>query len=169
MLVLSSLSPLYILWIIRGNAVIPDAWIIGSATVLVLGSYGVLAWRIHTARQQADYKDLSVHQIKDHREHLLTYLVATMLPLYDANLTTRREAAAILAAFVFVVFLFWHMNLHYMNPLFAVFRYHILSIEPSDDSDPSYILITRRSSLRPGSSVRALRISNTVFLELTNT
>lgn len=164
MLVVSGLSPLYILWMLRGMRPIPDTYLIGGGVTLVIVSYAFLWGRICRAKRQNDRKELTIASPTDHREHLLTYLVAVMLPLYDANLGSFREALAGLGAFLFVVFIFWHMQLHYINPVFAVLDYRIFSFEGPGSAAP-LVLITRKHSVRSLSNIRALRLSNTVYLD----
>src|SRR5262249_19067558 len=95
-------------------------------------------------------------------------LFAMLIPLYDANVGSLRDAAATIIAFVFIVFLFWHLNLHYMNVLFALFGYRVFTIRPLASAiggrEP-FVLLTTRSSLPAGVQVDAYRISDTVYFE----
>ena len=74
--------------------------------------------------------ELSIGDAEDHRDHLLVYLFTMLLPLYSASISTWREFGAALAAVAFVVFLFWHLNLHYVNLLFAFKGYHVFTLFP---------------------------------------
>jgi len=101
--------------------------------------------------------------------HLLVYLFAMLLPLYSVNLGNERELLAVAAAFVFIVFLFWHMNLHYMNIVFAALGYRVYTIEMAGRHGAprnSVILLSKRTAPPPtGASIDGLRISDTVFVE----
>ncbi|MCK5245144.1 MAG: hypothetical protein KAJ90_07730, partial [Desulfobacterales bacterium] len=106
-----------------------------------------------------------------HRNHLLVYLFAILLPFYTADLGTYRDLAAALAAVGFIVFLFWHLNLHYMNLLFAVFGYRVFTVNPPTDNNPltglvSQVLITRRPLVLPGEHLVVYGLSDTVTLEV---
>jgi hypothetical protein len=86
-------------------------------------------------------------------------------------LATWRDLAALLVALGFIVFLFWHLNLHYMNVLFAALGYRVFTIYPPSDGNPlsgkiSQVLITRRVDLSTGQHVIAYRLSDTVFFEV---
>ena len=75
-----------------------------------------------------------------------------------------------LAALVFIVFLFWHLNYHYMNIVFALRGYRVLNVlSPDRGSERSsmvnFALITRRSSVQPNERLVVYRLSNTVYLE----
>ncbi len=170
LMVLSSISPLFILWAIRGNNLIPDRWFIGFCAAMVVVPNGFLWLRIRTARKHADKRDLTVGTADDHRDHILVYLFAMLLPFYSEDLGTWRDLGATVAALAFIVFLFWHLNLHYMNLVFAAFGFRVFTIYPPADGNPltgktRQALITRRVSLGPGDRVVAYRLSDTVYLE----
>jgi hypothetical protein len=169
-MVLSSISPLFILWAIRGNSLIPDAWFIGFCALMIVAPNAFLWLRIRTARRQADKRELTVGQADDHRDHILVYLFAMLLPFYSEDLSTWRDLSATIAALAFIVFLFWHLNLHYMNLVFAVRGLRVFTVYPPVDGNPltgktRHAVITRRVSLAPGDKLVAYRLSDTVYLE----
>jgi len=171
MMVLSSLSPLFILWAIRGIGLVQDAWLISVATLMVVLPNIFLWVRIWTAKRLKEKREITIGTAEDHREHLLVYLFAMLLPFYTANLNTWREIASALAALAFIVFLFWHLNLHYMNVFFAILGYRVFTIYPPKDDNPhtgkvSQVLITRRVGLTAGEHITAYRLSDTVYLEV---
>lgn len=171
LMVLSSISPLFILWAIRGNSLIPDRYFIGFCGLMVLVPNTFLWLRIRTARKQNDKRELTVGKADDHRDHILVYLFAILLPLYSENLASWRYLGSSVAALAFIVFLFWHLNLHYMNLGFAAFGYRVFTIYPRSDENPltgkaSLTLITRRVSLSSGERLIAYRLSDTVYLEM---
>lgn len=170
MMVLSSLSPLFLLWAIRGVSVMPDNYFWSICLALIVFPNFILYLRTRIAKKQGDTKVLTVGQVDDHREHLLVYLFAMLIPLYDANLGTGRDFAATVVAFLFIIFLFWHLNMHYMNILYAIFGYRVYTVQPPPADDgisgtEPFVLLTKRTTLKPMQRIEALRISNTVFLE----
>jgi len=171
LMVLSSISPLFILWAIRGNDLIPDRYFLTFCTLMVVVPNAFLWLRVRTTKKLQERREISVGQADDHREHLLVYLFAMLLPLYAANLNTWRELGAALAAFGFIVFLFWHLNLHYMNLVFAAAGYRVFTIYPPADNNPlsvkaSVVLITRRVTIVTGEQLTVYRLSDTVYLEI---
>jgi hypothetical protein len=113
-----------------------------------------------------------VGSAEDHRDHLLVYLFAMLLPFYAVDLATWRDIAAVLVALGFIIFLFWHLNLHYMNILFAVFGYRVFTVSPPTDDNPlsgksPQVLITQRSTISPGERLVVYRLSDTVYIEAT--
>jgi hypothetical protein len=170
LMVLSSISPLFILWAIRGNRLIPDGYFVSFCALMVLVPNVFLWVRIQTAMGLQETRDIDIGSAEDHREHLLVYLFAMLLPFYTEDIGTWRNLSAVLVALGFIVFLFWHLNLHYMNLLFAVFGYRVFTVYPTPDNNPlsgkaSLVLITRRVNVAPGERVVAYRLSDTVYFE----
>lgn len=170
LMVLSSISPLFILWAIRGNNLIPDRYFIGFCVMMVLVPNAFLWLRIWMAKKQADKRQLTVGTADDHRDHILVYLFAMLLPFYSEDLGSLRYFGASLAALAFIVFLFWHLNLHYMNLLFAMLGYRVFTVDPPPDGNPltgktRQAVITRRVSITSGDQLVAYRLSDTVYLE----
>ena len=170
LMVLSSISPLFILWAIRGNSLIPDAWFIGICALMVLVPNSFLWLRITVARKQADKRQITVGRADDHRDHILVYLFAMLLPFYSQDLGTWRDLGATVAALTFIVFLFWHLNLHYMNLLFAALGFRVFTVYPPADNNPltgktRHAVITRQVSLAPGDTLVVYRLSDTVYME----
>ena len=170
LMVLSSVSPLFVLWAIRGTTLIPDAYFLLFCAAMIIAPNGFLLLRIAVARRYQEMRELIVGTAEDHRDHLLVYLFAMLLPFYADDLATWRAIAAAMVALGFIVFLFWHLNLHYMNVMFALFGYRVHTVYPQSDGNPlsgrsSFVVITRRVTLAPGEQITAYRISNTVYLE----
>jgi hypothetical protein len=169
-MVLSSISPLFILWAIRGNSLISDRYFIAMCVVLVVIPNAFLWLRIRTAKRQLDKRELRVGTADDHRDHILVYLFAMLLPFYSQDLGSWRYLSASIAALAFIVFLFWHLNLHYMNLVFAALGYRVFTVYPPADGNPitgktRQAVITGRVSLAPGDRITAYRLSDTVYLE----
>jgi len=170
-MVLSSISPLFLLWAIRGSKLVPDRYFVGFCLLMVVGPNAFLWLRIRTAMRLSERRELVVGFAEDHREHLLVYLFAMLLPFYPLDTGAWRDLAALLAALGFVVFLFWHLNLHYMNLAFAVLGYRVFTLSPPAGQNPiggreSHVLITRRTTIAPGERLVVYRLSNTVSFEV---
>jgi len=170
LMVLSSISPLFILWAIRGSSLIPDRWFIAFCGLMFLVPNTFLWLRIQTSKKQADKRDLTVGRADDHSDHILVYLFAVLLPFYSEDLGTWRDFCATVAALALIVFMFWHLHLHYMNMLCAALGYQVFAVYPPSDGNPltgktCQTLITRRVSLASGDRIVAYRLSDTVYLE----
>lgn len=170
LMVLSSISPLFVLWAIRGNSLIADPYFVGFCALMVVAPNVFLWLRIWVAKRQSDKREIVVGDADDHRDHILVYLFAMLLPFYSEDLGTWRDLGATLAALAFIVFLFWHLNLHYMNLVFAARGLRVFTVSPPADgstltSRTRYAVVTRRVSLAPGDRIIAYRLSDTVYLE----
>lgn len=170
LMVLSSISPLFILWAIRGNSLIPDRWFIGACILMFIVPNAFLWLRIQMAKKQTDKRELTVGAADDHRDQILVYLFAMLLPFYSVDISTWRDFGATLVALAYIVFLFWHLNLHYMNLLFAARGYYVFTVYPPANGNAltgkiRQVLITRRVSLAAGTRLVAYRLSDTVYLE----
>ena len=64
-MVLSSLSPLFVLWTIRGSAIIPDTWLVIVCLSLVALPTWFLHWRVKTARAKRDERQVTVGAHED--------------------------------------------------------------------------------------------------------
>lgn len=168
-MVLSSMAPLFILWSVRGSPSVPDKYFIPSCTFLAVAPTLVLLWRVRVARRHNDCQTKSIGKAEDHREHILVYLFATLLPFYTATLQANREFAATVVALVFIIFVFWHLNLHYMNLLFALRGYRVFTVSPPTTNKFAgkvpFVLLTKRTCVVEGEDVEAYRLSDTVFIE----
>ena len=170
LMVLSSLAPLFVLMAIRGNSLIPEGYFTGACVSLATLPSVFLWWRVRTARREDDVRALTTGPTEDHRGHVLVYLFATLLPFYREEIGSCRDLLAMCVALGLIVFLFWRLNLHYMNVFFAVAGYQVFTVSPPDDGNlhtgrESFVLITRRRQLQEAQRVNAYRLSNTVYLE----
>ena len=167
----SSLSPLFVLWAIHGQKLIPNTWFVLACVIMALLPTLCLLGRICIAKQENDKKNIIVGSVENHKSYVLSYLFAMLLPFYREELDTYRDLFAMLAALAFIVFLFFHLNLYYLNILFPIFGYQAFIIWPPEDKNPytgrePLTLITYRRFLNPGSSYTGYRLSNTVLLEV---
>jgi hypothetical protein len=191
-MVLASISPLFALWAIRGTCSAPSGpcpvasvqgqtlketclipysyFLVGCAVLIVIPNL-LIVWRMAAARKECDTREIIVGKAEDHRDHLLVYLFAMLLPFYATNLANWREFSATILAICFIVFLFWNCSLHYMNVLFAVFGYRIFTISPLYDGNPlsnrgGMVLITRRANIFQNDRIVPYRLSNSVYWEI---
>ncbi len=170
LMVLASFSPLFMIWVVQGSTLVPNAIWIPACLVLIIFPNLALIARLLVVKRHRDMRSVAIGHADDHRDHLLVYLFAMLLPLYNANLDSRRSLAAVVFALGFIVFLFWHSGLHYMNIFFAVAGYRVFTVHPPEDrnrfsDDQDFVLISRRSTIAGGQSVQAYRISDTVYWE----
>lgn len=170
-MVLSSLCPLFLLWAVRGNELFPDVYFVAACVALAILPSSVMFWRVSIVKKNKDRQRIVVGTTENQRSHILSYLFAILLPFYRTAMDDHREFAAMCVALAFIVFLFWWLNLHYVNVIFALFRYHVYTVYPSVDGNLNavhgvFVLITHRNILEQGEKITAYRLSNTVYWEL---
>lgn len=168
-MVLSSMAPLFVLWAVRGSGLVSDKYFIPGCLAFAVVPTCLLLLRIGTAKRKNDCQVKTIHRADDHRDHILVYLFAMLLPFYTVNLQDGREFAATVLALVFILFLFWHLNMHYMNLLFAIQGYRVFTVIP-DPKDrlggkAPFVILTQRMTLPEGEQIEAYRLSDTVFIE----
>ena len=126
------------------------------------------------AKGRQNNKTITVESAKDQREHLLTYLFAMLIPLFDVNLGGYRDLIAVFIALLFVLFLFWHMRLHYMNLFFAARGYRIFTVEARAGTTPAgqgksrlvtYAVLSKRHHLPSGEALTGWRLGGNVLLD----
>ena len=171
LMVLSSFSPLFILWALRGTGAVADPVLIPLCIALVVLPNAVLWLRIMIARKRDDTSSLVPSKVSDQKEHIIVYLFAMLVPLYDANIGTLRDFAAVGVAFAFIVFVFWKLNLHYVNLIFALFGYNVFTLtvlRSSGQGQPheaTVVVLSRKGMLLADCQINAYRISDSVYLE----
>jgi hypothetical protein len=169
-MVFSSFSPLFLLWAIRGNCLLHDALFNGLCATLILLPNIILLMRIRIAKKNKDAREIVIGSADDHRDHILVYLFAMLLPFYSEDINSMRNLISTFTAIAFIVFLFWHLNLHYTNFFFALFGYRIFTVNPLRNDNPltgnmCVVVITRRVNLFPRDKLNGYRLSNTVYME----
>jgi ABC-type xylose transport system permease subunit len=172
-LVLSSLSPLFILWGVRGSEAVGDeVWILFCAAMVIVPNV-FLGLQLHVARRRGNRKTIEVKVCRDQTEQLLVYLFAMLIPLFGVELNGIRGLAALLLAVLFVAFIFWHMQLHYMNLFWAIFGYRIFTVETASEGretsdsrrSQSYVVISKRESIESGKPLTGLRLGGNVLVD----
>ena len=170
LLVLSSISPLFILWAIKGTSFVPDQYLIPFCAAMVVLPSMFLYWRMQRARIKRDEREIVIGEVHDYRYHILTYIFTMLLPFYRQDIVSTRELLAVCAALIFIIVLFWKLNLHYINLIFIVRGYQILMVNSQNDENPysgreNFMLITPRRNVQPGQRIMTYRVSDTVYLE----
>ena len=167
-LVWSSLSPVFLLWSIRGVDAVPDRfWVPACLTLFVLPT-AVIYLFFRRAKNSDNVKTIDIVESCDQREHLLTYLFAMLIPLFDVNLGGVRDILAVAFALALVMFLFWYMRLHYMNLIFAVWGYRIYTVEAKGGSTGrmmTFAIISRRDQLLKDTTVTGYRLGGNVLVD----
>lgn len=172
LMVLSSMSPLFILWAIKGWGIkgISELYFLSFCLFFITVPNLFLWFRVRLVKKRKDRREVTAGDCEDHRDHLLVYLFAMLLPFYSVNIDSIRDLAGHVAAITFIVFLFWHLNMHYMNIFWAMKGFRVYTLKPAAANNSisgriPVVLITKRSHIVKGEKISAYRLSQTVFLE----
>ena len=170
LLVLSSMSPLFILWALKGTSIVPDTILVTMCAAVALLPILFLFWRIRRARVKQDTREIVIGTTEDVRYHILTYIFAMLLPFYRQDISSARDLVTVCAALTFILVLFWKLRLHYINFLLIAFGYKTFLVHPPEDDNPysgrdDFVLITRRHSIQSRQRIMTYIVSDTVYLE----
>jgi hypothetical protein len=164
-LVLACMAPLFVLMAIRGIGVIPWEWYFPAFLALAILPNVYLFFRMWQARRLKDRKRITVEEVTDNREQLITYVFAMLLPLFQSSVSTENDLYAALAATLIVIFIFGHMELYYMNFFLAFAGYRVLSVKGSGQFGVSHVLITKRTSFPTQLQFTPLRITDFLLFD----
>ncbi|MFK5924664.1 MAG: hypothetical protein QM496_21010 [Verrucomicrobiota bacterium] len=166
MLVLASMSPVFLVWAIIGMEKIPDIYFIPACLLATLIPHLFLLLRIRTAKKNKAYKEFTVQSAKDEKEHLLTYFLPLVLPLMAVSFASWRGFFATLFLFFIMAFASWHLRVFYINIFFAIFGYRIFKItQPTSNPAENKILISKRSQIPKETKISAVKIAGNVYYE----
>jgi hypothetical protein len=173
LLIWSSLSPVFLLWGMRGTTAIPDKIFAPVCVGLFVVPSLVLwfLWRRNAAI--GNVRTIEIRYSQDPKDYLLTYLFAMLLPLWQGGLDSIRDVCATLFALALVLFVFWHMGLHYMNVLFAIRGYRVYTVQAGDPGGGddnrkllTYAVISKRSHIPAGGApLTGYRLGGNVLVD----
>ena len=165
MLVIASLSPVFIIWAILGNEKIPDIYFIPTCLLFVLIPHFVILSRIRVAKKEKNFSTIKIHSAKDCKEQLLTYFLPLILPLMAVSFQSWRVFAATMVILAIMAFASWHLGIFYLNLFFALFGYRIYQINNNECQSSNQVLISKRSCIHSGKTIKALQLGSNIFYE----
>lgn len=171
-LVWSSLSPVFLLWAVRGTKAVNETGFTFACLALFFAPT-LLLWGFWArSRAKNAVRTVKVIKAEDPKDHILTYLFAMLIPLFQSNIDDKRQLAVAIVAFCMIMFLFWHMRLHYMNFVFALLQYNIFTVKVDAGSDASgprppstWVVISRRSAISDGETLTGYRLGGLVLAD----
>lgn len=171
LLVLGGMSPLFILWAIRGSPLIQDKYFVSGCLIAFTVSNAYIPVLIVATKRAKVPRRVTVDRVDDRRSDVLAYLFAMMLPFYTVSLESWRDVTASAVAFMFVLCLFVGLRLHFLNFWLIVFGFHCYSTttlrsEFSDVKTAELIILTRNGGLSQGDVVKGWSVTPNFVLEL---
>ena len=101
LMVISSMSPLFVLWAIRGQSLVPEGWFLSLCLFMIILPNYVLYRRVRVSKKNNDQRELVVGSADDHRDHILVYLFAMLMPFYSEDVGSARNMVSTLVALFF--------------------------------------------------------------------
>lgn len=162
LMAVSSLSPLFFLIAIKGSALLSDSLLASICAAVIIISTSMLALRVKASLRNDDTATLKIVDVEDSRDHLLVYLFAVLVPLFQADLDTPRNALLFCSVLALVLFLLVHLRLYYANVLFAVFHFKIFTL--TTEEGRRIALISKKEKVIP-SEMTLHRVSNFLYID----
>jgi hypothetical protein len=150
---------------------VPDKYFVPACLALFAAPSALLFLFWRSAIKSHNVRTIEVASCDNPKDHLLTYLFTMLIPLYQTSLGGIRDLAAAALALLLVLFLFWHLRLHYMNLSFALFGYCIFTVETQPTSSvagaqtSTYAIISRRSVIPTGKPLTGYRLGGRVLVD----
>lgn len=186
LMVIASLSPLFLLLPLKYEDICkgfksyeivesmcqkdPHGIIVYISFVLIFIILPHVALIIRKKQAVQDTDLLKIKSAEDRREHLLAYLFAVFLPLYQTDASSFPKLIALVISICFIIWIFFKLNIYYVNPYFTFRGYHIFLVRTQytgvagEDPRPA-ILLTLKSTIKPDDEIRAMRLSATVYID----
>jgi hypothetical protein len=159
-LFISSYSPLLVILWVR-SLFLPTASV--SLLILAAASITGLLFYLRLARTFSTF-GVTIKSANGCSQEAISYIVTYLLPFLDLNSASVADRVSLGLVLVVVSVLYINANLIHMNPVLNLLGYRILEAEGSDDKH--FMLLSRRTYLPPGSSIRAVSLTNDILLEV---
>jgi hypothetical protein len=163
----SALSPAFIIWAIRGTTLVDNyLWILFCIELFIFPNTLLLLFLWKQSRKK-DSKTITPNRIDNKKELVIAYLIAILLPFYQANITSWRELGGSIFALIIIVYLFWQTNLIHLNILFSIINCNILLLTGDDGrgGEQSFIYLTRNDRVPLDKPLTAIRVTSSILID----
>ena len=169
--ILSSISPVFFVSIFQTPKFVDQFYWSLTFSVLFLFPNLLMGLRWILAKRKNLTSVYNITKSEDGREHVFTYLFALIIPFFSEEIDSLFKLISFIFLMVFVVFIFWHMRLHYLNLIFALAGYKVLNIRVrshpgahSSVAERRYILLSKDEDVEAGERLRCVRLSNHILM-----
>jgi hypothetical protein len=170
LLFLSAYSPVFLILALRayGRAC---PLVIMAVCLLLAATVGVMAVLLVVSRTEPQQMRLVTVEQRD--GDLAGFLVAYLLPFVGVLASDWRDVLAVALFIGFIGIVYVNSRMIYVNPLLAVFGYHLILIRATTDpkgrsaaSLSPQFLITKRHRLRPDETFTARSVTGEMLVSL---
>jgi hypothetical protein len=170
-LVASVISPVFLIWALKGNAVVSNRNFVISCLVLFALPNFYLGLLVMIAKRKNIRRTLVVQGLRDRREDVVATLLAILLPFFTSDLDSWQNILVAAVTVGIVCLLLLHARMYYFNPILALLGAHCYEMtdgtdDGSDGSDGEIgvFFIASFAPLRSTGEVRPLQITKALFL-----
>lgn len=166
-LLISSISPVFILLAIKGISLPNDMWnnvFRISLFLIAILSFVPLAIRYNEARKESPIDKNVSSNIKPCTEEYSTYIISIALPLCQNDISNTNDLIYCIAMLSIVIFIFYIFNLYYLNIFFYMFNYRLYKIINENET---FVLISNKKIKKlENTSVKTIKLTNSTFLDV---
>lgn len=170
LLFLSAYSPVFLILALRAYGRVCPI-VIMALCLLFVAALGVLAFLFVLGRTEPQQMRLVTVEQRD--GDLAGFLVAYLLPFVGVLASDWRDVLAVALFIAFIGIVYVNSRMIYINPLLAVFGYHLILIRATTDpkgrpaaSLSPQFLITKRRWLRPDETFTARSVTGETLFSL---
>ncbi|MES2154431.1 MAG: hypothetical protein V4510_04775 [bacterium] len=178
MLVVSSFSPVLLVWALRGMPAAPSirlgswhldgAWAAASGVSLaIMFPLTIVVVRWLRAAKERSYSTFTFERVEDDRAQVFDYLVAVLLSMFFVDVATERGLLAGLTGLLLVIWIFMFLGLHHVNLPLSFRGYRIYMGWPSNSGARTVpvVVLCRLGPPPTGQPLRLLRLDDHLFVE----
>lgn len=170
LLFLSAYSPVFLILALRAYGRVCPI-VIMALCLLLAAVLGVLAFLFVLRRTEPQQMRLVTVEQRD--GDLAGFLVAYLLPFVGVLASDWRDVLAVALFIAFIGLVYVNSRMIYVNPLLAVFGYHLILIRATTDpqgrpaaSLSTQFLVTKRRWLRPDETFTARSVTGEMLFSL---
>lgn len=173
MLVLASFAPSFLFFSILWTPPIPTRYFWSICALMILIPHFFLLMRIRTAKKEKNYKQFKIMASSNMKDKLLSHLIGLFSPLLTLAIPDTRMWIVVILILLLVIFLSYHLRLYYLNLILVLFGYRFHQISLTDTlgltKEDEKIIITKRNTLSPETTLYALNLGGSIYYEYNKT
>lgn len=124
----------------------------------------VITFKLKHRFEGVHYPPAEITSIKNENYEYLTFLTTYIIPLICINLDEMRYVIVLGILLLIIGSIFVKMDLYLGNPTLALLGYHLYRIEAKSFPSADGILVISRDKLTVGSSIKWIKISDSVWV-----
>lgn len=138
-------------------------WLAIISLLMALVGTGI-TFKLKHRFEGVHYPPAEITNIKNENYEYLTFLTTYIIPLICINLDEIRYVIVLGILLLIIGSIFVKMDLYLGNPTLALLGYHLYRIKAKGFSSTDGILVISQDKLTVGSSIRWIRITNSVWV-----